>query len=72
MSIKIATSINSLNFRRVRFKVMWKNITLTPTLSQREREGFDIHSLNWLLLPLPLGEGWGEGLETHHFESHPL
>jgi hypothetical protein len=28
-------------------------------------EGFNAHSLNWLLLPLPLGEGWGEGWFFH-------
>ena len=35
--------------------------TLTPTLSQREREPESI--LTWH--PLPLGEGWGEGDGTH-------
>ena len=37
-------------------------IALTPALSQREW----VPSQDAFWLPLPLGEGWGEGLRASH------
>jgi hypothetical protein len=71
MSTTCAPAINDLMPRWIRGCFLKVRIPLTLALSRREREQYrPIRERNWalgfadrlaMILPLPWGEGWGEG-----------